>query len=119
MKRIHPFSLVFILLIGIAAVAPPSVHKYADKKAGIKAKFPAPFKVTETKADESTTVKAICEMNESGNSYVFLLSHTYHTVDMKGQEGLAEVSVDTFVEALNAEIDTKEEWRIKKNKGLS
>ncbi|MDG1333200.1 MAG: hypothetical protein P8P74_12775 [Crocinitomicaceae bacterium] len=114
MKRIIFGSALLILLIGVTSLAPSQKHKYKSKEAKLSVTFPAEFETsTETKSNY-TSVKTQAIVDEM----IFLLIHSEHESDVSDHEGLAEISLNAFMDGIGTTPTEKSKWLVKKNSGL-
>lgn len=114
MKRIIFSSALLILLIGVTSLAPAEKHKYTSDEAKLSVTFPSEFSATEEVKDSytSTKIQAISE------DMIFLLICTKHDGNVAEEDGLTEVSLQSFMDAMGSESTNSSTWKVKKHSGV-
>lgn len=112
MKKSIKALLVVVLF---ASIHTQSIAQKLVSSAGkFSVKFPCLYEESVSEGSEQTTYKFTCEKN--GQTY--FIGYSLHRIEMKGHEDLAQVSVDSFIEAVQGDLTSQWEWKIANASGL-
>ena len=115
MKTIYRTSIILILLLlSVSYTQAQKSVAYKSEEGKFSIKFPGEFKENITEKESAKTVKIQCELEKSN----YFASYSLHKVDIDDPLEMAEVSLESFTEAIHGVVVTRTEWKIKKNEGL-
>ena len=114
MKILRTSLLLVATLIMTAAIAPAKKHLFETDEGKFSITFPAEYTTDREEKENSTTIKTSCDHE----GHTFLASYTLHKTEMVDHEEMAEVSYDSFIGAVQGELLSKSEWKIKDNTGV-
>lgn len=116
MKKAITGGFLLLLLIGFTSIASAPKPKYSSTEGKMSVTFPAgsTFETTESSSEDGKTVKT----QSAHNDLVYFVSYTKHTSALEGVDGLTQISVDAFTQALGAEVTEQTDWKVGKNKGI-
>jgi len=116
MKKAFLGALLLLLFIGSTSIASAPKPKYTSTEGKMSVTFPAgsEFITTESDSEGTKTVKTQAQYN----NMVFFVAYTIHETVLPEEENLAQVSVDSFTEALGASITEQSDWKVGKKTGV-
>ena len=103
-------SILFAALMAQAQQKP----KYTSEEGKFSIKFPGEYAVEIDDNEKAKTVKPMCTLN--GQTY--LASYTLHQTEMIDHDEMEEISVDSFGEAIQAELLSKSVWQVDEQSGI-
>lgn len=89
-------------------------YKFTSEDGKISISFPAEPAKDKTEAEEAVTHKV--SVTEGTTTYFF--GYTYHENELADAKELAQVSLDSFTEAVGGTIKSQGVYKYKKNEGL-
>lgn len=117
MKRLLTAALIAFYLVstGVQGSSPavPGWTKYRNDEGKVSIKFPAEFDVTVEESETATTYQIISELGKD----VFMLSFTFHETEMDDPYNLAQVSLESFNEAVGGELVKETDYKYEDYKG--
>ena len=82
-------------------------------------KFPASFtETTDEKKTETNGKYTTTKVSSTFNNTTYFLGVTMHAPDFEYEEGLENVSLESFANTAGGEITNREPWNYKKQKGV-
>ena len=115
MEKAFLGALLLLLFIGSTSIASAPKSKYTSTEGKMSVTFPAgtEFITSESDSEGTKTVKTEAQYN----NLVFFVAYTIHETVLP-EENFAQVSVDSFTEALGASITEQSDWKVGKNTGI-
>lgn len=107
--------LLFSILFLLSSFSPPAKgFSYTSADGKVSASFPSEYteKVTDGETYTTTQITSTVE----GQSY--MVSFTIHETDLSEEEGLEDISLNAFANAIAGDIQTKETWTYKGLEGV-
>ncbi len=114
MKIIKRSSIILVLILSISYLHAQKSFNYSSDEGKFSIKFPGEYTETVVEKETAKTVKNQCE--KDGINY--LASYTLHYLEITDHLDMAEVSLESFTEAVQGIIITRTEWKVKKHEGL-
>ena len=114
MKKIIFNSSLVLLLVGITSLVSAQNAKYSSSEANVSVTFPGTYETTEKVKEAYKSVMSQVIVDD----ILYYCSYTVHDNDLSGNEELAKISMNAFVEGMGADIEEEAEWKVGKNKGL-
>jgi len=94
----------------------PKWFQFVSEEEKVKIKFPSGPTVVDEQLDGGQ--HHIRAKYESSNGTMFMLDVVHHIDDLSVEENLDQVSLDSFLESIGAEVTTQEDFYVKKHKGI-
>jgi hypothetical protein len=109
-------TALFFLFIGFTSLQPSigDSETYSSKDGKFRVTFPGAYEETVGEGEDQKTVK----INFVQGEHILFASYTLHETEITDHQDMAEVSLDSFVEAVNGDLISKSEWKVKGNSGL-
>lgn len=114
MKKIVFGSTLMLLFVVLTSLVPAEKFKYTSEEGKVSVIFPGEFATTIKNDDSFKTVKTQAMFND----VVFFVSYTIHEEKLEDGPELSKVSLDSFIEALNATDVQESPWHVRKKEGL-
>lgn len=105
--------LVFSILLA-PVIHGQDIHDFKSVEGKCSATFPGEYNIDSNETEYAKVVKVMCNTN----THTFLLSYSLHKNKMDDHENMAEVSYESFIEAVGGQELSKEKWEINGHKGL-
>lgn len=107
-------AATLFVIISLSVSSQTLAQKLQSDEGKFSIEFPCSYQKESTEGDVQTTHKFTCDKDNN----TFFVGYTLHKTDIMGHEEMAQVSVDSFLEAVGGEKVSQEEWRVRKNPGL-
>jgi hypothetical protein len=114
MKILKSSLLLLSVFIITAAFAPAKKAVYENEEAKFSVTFPGEYTTETEKGENVTTVKIICTYENQ----TYFASYSLHELTITDHMEMAEVSYDSFKEAVGGQTLSRSEWDIDNHKGL-
>lgn len=114
MKTLKSSLLLISAFLLLTAFAPPKKYAYKSEEGKCAVTFPGEFTTDTEMGEDAKTVKTMCTFD----GITFFASYSIHKVEITDQEEMAEVSCDSFKEAVSGQLLSKSEWNIDDHSGL-
>ena len=105
--------LVFSILLA-PVIQGQDIYEFKSVEGKCTVTFPGEYNIDSDETEYAKVVKVMCNTD----SHTFLLSYSLHKNEMVDHQNMAEVSYDSFIEAVGGQELSKEEWEINGQKGL-
>lgn len=107
-------ATTLFIIFSVSLSSQSYAQKLESPEGKFSVQFPCTYKTESTEGDVQTTHKYTCDKD----NVTFFVGYTVHEIDIIEHEELAQVSVDSFLEAVDGEKVSQEEWKVRKNPGL-
>lgn len=115
MKILKTSLLLITAFILTTAFAPAKKKFVFDSNEGkLTVTFPAEYTTDRDEGENVTTIKSTCTLD----GITFFASYSLHQVEITDHKDMAEVSYDSFIKSVGAELLSKTDWMVNNNPGI-
>lgn len=109
-------SALLFLFILFNSPQPSNIgsETYSSIEGKFKVTFPDTYEEVVSESEDQKTVKINCVQGE----HIMFASYTLHETAITDHQDMAEVSMESFVEAVGGKLLSRSEWKVKGNSGL-
>lgn len=120
MKKTTLFiAIAFIGILCISSSTAPSIkpkwQQYSHSATNVSIKFPSSFEETTSENDEQVKTTKV---SSSFDDAVYFVGITIHTPDFEYENGLEDVSLESFASSSSGTIVSREPWNHQKHIGV-
>lgn len=108
------FLILLLMLFSGQIMLGQESRKFNSVEGKCSITFPGEYDIEKEETEHAMVVKIIC--NKDNRTY--FLSYSLHKNELVDHEEMAEVSYDSFVEAVAGEARSKSEWVVQGHQGL-
>ena len=107
--------LLFAILFVLSSFSPPAKgYTFESNKGKITATFPSEYTSSVTDGESYSTTQVTCILDDQS----YMISFTIHETDLSLEEGLEDISLNAFANAIGGDILSKETWTAKGLEGV-